>query len=122
MQRNRVAPAASAPAPSRLQDQCAWREFGARLRHWRRRAGLTQAQLGAGIGYDHTAVSKIEHGARRVTPRVAGRIDELLRAGGELVAACLRAETAELPRPAPFAPGLLRPPLPGGAPDGPAPG
>ncbi|MFI9325329.1 helix-turn-helix domain-containing protein [Kitasatospora aureofaciens] len=96
----------------------AWREFGARLRHWRRRAGLTQAQLGAGIGYDHTAVSKIEHGARRVTPRIAERIDELLGAGGELLSACLRAETAESPLPDPFVPFaavLLRPPLPGGA-------
>lgn len=68
MQRNRVVPAAAVPAPPTGRGQDAWREFGARLRHWRRRAGLTQAQLGAGIGYDHTAVSKIEHGARRVTP------------------------------------------------------
>ncbi|MFF2079282.1 helix-turn-helix domain-containing protein [Kitasatospora sp. NPDC058162] len=110
MHRNRSAPA----APPDGQQPGAWREFGARLRHWRRRAGLTQAQLGAGIGYDHTAVSKIEHGSRRVAPRVAERIDALLDAGGELVAACLRAETAGLPLLAPFGPGLLRPPLPGG--------
>ncbi|MER7751972.1 helix-turn-helix transcriptional regulator [Kitasatospora sp. NPDC097643] len=97
-----------------------WREFGARLRHWRRRAGLTQAQLGAGIGYDHTAVSKIEHGTRRVTPRIADRLDELLGAGGDLRTACHRAETAELPALAPFTPGLTRPPLPGGPPAGPA--
>ncbi|MFE3500151.1 helix-turn-helix domain-containing protein [Kitasatospora sp. NPDC059160] len=114
MHRNRSAPA----SPPDVQQAGAWREFGARLRHWRRRAGLTQAQLGAGIGYDHTAVSKIEHGSRRVAPRMAERIDELLNAGGELVAACLRAETAGLPLSAPFAPGLLRPPLPGGVPDG----
>ncbi|WP_206743657.1 helix-turn-helix transcriptional regulator, partial [Kitasatospora sp. MBT66] len=37
-----------------------WQAFGLRLRQWRRRAGLTQAQLGAEIGYDHTAVSKLE--------------------------------------------------------------
>ncbi|MEU4116628.1 helix-turn-helix transcriptional regulator [Kitasatospora sp. NPDC028055] len=116
MHRNRSAQA----SPPDVQQAGAWREFGARLRHWRRRAGLTQAQLGAGIGYDHTAVSKIEHGSRRVAPRMAERIDELLNAGGELVAACLHAETAGLPLPAPFAPGLLRPPLPGGVPDGPA--
>ncbi|WP_051838372.1 helix-turn-helix domain-containing protein [Streptomyces sp. NRRL WC-3742] len=94
------------------QETGAWREFGALLRHWRRRAGLTQAQLGAGIGYDHTAVSKIEHGARRVTPRIADRIDQLLGADGELREACLRAESAVLPALDPFAPGLLRPPLP----------
>ncbi|MDH6710159.1 DNA-binding XRE family transcriptional regulator/tetratricopeptide (TPR) repeat protein [Kitasatospora sp. MAA19] len=117
MHRNRVAAARASAPPSRpspppAQDPDAWRDFGARLRHWRRRAGLTQAQLGAGIGYDHTAVSKIEHGARRVTPRIVDRIDELLGAGGDLRAACQRAETAELPSLAAFAPGLLRPPLP----------
>ncbi|MEU1288617.1 helix-turn-helix transcriptional regulator [Kitasatospora sp. NPDC005856] len=115
MQRNRVAPAVAVPAPSAGRGQDAWREFGARLRHWRRRAGLTQAQLGAGIGYDHTAVSKIEHGARRVTPRVADRIDDLLGAAGELSAACQRAESAELCVLDVFSPALLRPPLPGGA-------
>ncbi|MFJ9609530.1 helix-turn-helix domain-containing protein [Kitasatospora sp. NPDC101176] len=115
-------PSPSAGSPATVQDPGAWREFGARMRHWRRRTGLTQAQLGAHIGYDHTAVSKIEHGSRRVTPRIADRIDELLGAGGELRAACLRAETAELAVPAPLAPGLLRPPLPatGTGPAGPA--
>ncbi|MFE6051400.1 helix-turn-helix domain-containing protein [Kitasatospora sp. NPDC056446] len=120
MERNRVAPSAAVPAPPTGQGRGAWREFGARLRHWRRRAGLTQAQLGAGIGYDHTAVSKIEHGARRVTPRVADRIDGLLGAGGELSAACLRAESAELCTLDSFSPALLRPPLPGTAPAVPA--
>ncbi|SOB85537.1 helix-turn-helix domain-containing protein [Streptomyces sp. 1331.2] len=116
MQRNRVAPAAALPAWPTGQGQGAWREFGARVRHWRRRAGLTQAQLGAGIGYDHTAVSKIEHGTRRVTPRTADRIDGLLDAGGDLSAACLHAETAELSALDSFSPALLRPPLPAGAP------
>ncbi|MGA5818016.1 helix-turn-helix domain-containing protein [Kitasatospora sp. NPDC094028] len=120
MERNRTGPDPRAPRPGGREAD-AWREFGALLRHWRRRAGLTQAQLGAGIGYDHTAVSKIEHGARRVTPRIADRIDELLGAGGELRAACLRAETvclraetAGLPVLEPLAPGLLRAPLPDG--------
>ncbi|MFJ9773568.1 helix-turn-helix domain-containing protein [Kitasatospora sp. NPDC101157] len=122
MYRNRSASASAReprdPSGRGAQGPGAWREFGARLRQWRRRAGLTQAQLGAGIGYDHTAVSKIEHGARRVTPRTAERIDELLGAGGDVLAACLRAETAELPLPDPFVPFaavLLRPPLPIGA-------
>ncbi len=51
---------ADAPPPD-----CPWQAFGARLRHWRRRAGLTQARLAAVIGYDHTAISKLEHGTRR---------------------------------------------------------
>ncbi|MFJ4186857.1 helix-turn-helix domain-containing protein [Kitasatospora sp. NPDC089509] len=103
-----------APPPALAPDPHVWREFGALLRHWRRRAGLTQAQLGAGIGYDHTAVSKIEHGTRRVAPRLVDRIDGLLGAGGELAAAGLRAETAGMSPLGPFAPGVLRPPLPGG--------
>ncbi|MFG2825441.1 helix-turn-helix domain-containing protein [Kitasatospora sp. NPDC048365] len=69
-----------------------WESFGACLRSWRRRAGYTQAQLGAAIGYDHTAVSRLEHGARRATPRLALRLDELLGAGGELADACGAAE------------------------------
>ncbi|MBD0670316.1 helix-turn-helix transcriptional regulator [Streptomyces sp. CBMA156] len=113
-----MTPATGVPAPPTGRGQDAWREFGARLRHWRRRAGLTQAQLGAGIGYDHTAVSRIEHGARRVTPRIADRIDELLGAGGELSAACQRSESAELGGLEALQPALLRPPLPGGAPLG----
>ena len=93
-----------------------WQAFGTSLRHWRRRAGLTQARLGAEIGYDHTAVSKLEHGTRRATPRLAGRLDELLSAGGELLAACRTAEDwspQALPLQPPASP--IRPPLPGGA-------
>ncbi|KOV30152.1 hypothetical protein ADK60_16855, partial [Streptomyces sp. XY431] len=60
MHRNR---AATTPVEDHL-----WQAFGLRLRQWRRRAGLTQAQLGAEIGYDHTAVSKLEHGTRRTNP------------------------------------------------------
>ncbi|WP_234326580.1 helix-turn-helix transcriptional regulator, partial [Streptomyces sp. NRRL S-495] len=53
MHRNR---AATTPVEDHL-----WQAFGLRLRQWRRRAGLTQAQLGAEIGYDHTAVSNPPH-------------------------------------------------------------
>ncbi|MER5863452.1 helix-turn-helix transcriptional regulator [Kitasatospora sp. NPDC002040] len=101
-------PAGTPPADS-------WRAFGERLRHWRRLAGLTQAQLGTEIGYDHTAVSRLEHGTRRATPRVADRLDQLLSTGGELRAACQRAERAEQTEP-PVPAGLTRPPLPGGVP------
>ncbi|MEV6976917.1 helix-turn-helix transcriptional regulator [Kitasatospora sp. NPDC093806] len=115
MHRNR---AATTPAEDEL-----WRAFGHRLRQWRRRAGLTQAQLGAEIGYDHTAVSKLEHGTRRTSPRVADRLDDLLGAEGELRAACRLAEEGTLPEPAPALPvaaptapeplDWARPPLPG---------
>lgn len=74
----------------------AWRSFGTRLRQWRRRAGLTQAQVGARVGYDHTAISKLEHGARKTPLPLARRLDELLTAGGDLLDACEAAE-AESP-------------------------
>ncbi|MFF0390399.1 helix-turn-helix domain-containing protein [Kitasatospora sp. NPDC004615] len=91
-----------------------WQEFGALLRHWRRHAGWTQAQLGAAVGYDHTAVSRLEHGARRATPRLVRRLDELLSTSGELTRCYGRAETAEADRPA-LPAHLLRPPLPPGS-------
>ncbi|WP_229927677.1 helix-turn-helix domain-containing protein [Kitasatospora indigofera] len=66
--------------------------FGARLRHWRRSAGLTQARLATLVGYDHTAISKLEHGTRRATPRLAARLDGLLGAEGDLLTAFRAAE------------------------------
>ncbi|MFB7917213.1 helix-turn-helix domain-containing protein [Streptomyces sp. NPDC056061] len=73
-----------------------WRAFGTRLRRWRRRAGLTQAQVGARVGYDHTAISKLEHGTRKTPLPLARRLDDLLTAGGDLLDACEAAE-AEAP-------------------------
>ncbi|MFC5664502.1 helix-turn-helix domain-containing protein [Kitasatospora misakiensis] len=113
MHRNR---AATTPVQDHL-----WQAFGLRLRQWRRRAGLTQAQLGAEIGYDHTAVSKLEHGTRRTSPRVADRLDDLLHAGGDLRTACRLAEegppptagTSLAPAPALASGDWARPPLPG---------
>ncbi|MET9661905.1 helix-turn-helix transcriptional regulator [Streptomyces sp. NPDC006510] len=81
------------PAPDARTAE-AWRAFGARLRQWRRRAGLTQAQVGARVGYDHTAISKLEHGTRRTPLPLARRLDELLSAGGALLVACEAAEAA----------------------------
>ncbi|MFC9324891.1 helix-turn-helix domain-containing protein [Kitasatospora sp. NPDC057015] len=88
--------------------------FGTRLRHWRRLAGLTQARLAAAVGYDHTAISKLEHGTRRATPRLATRLDGLLGANGDLLAAFHAAEeSVEGGTPAPVV--SVRPPLPGSA-------
>lgn len=83
------------PAPSGPGGAEAWRSFGVRLRQWRRRAGLTQAQVGARVGYDHTAISKLEHGSRRTPLPLARRLDDLLTAGGDLLAACEAAEARE---------------------------
>ncbi|MFI5533862.1 helix-turn-helix domain-containing protein [Kitasatospora sp. NPDC051853] len=98
-------------APAAVSAAGAWQAFGALLRNRRRRAGLTQAQLAAAIGYDHTAISRLEHGTRRANARLVQQIDELLHAEGELTAAFGKAESSEQPGPG-LPPGLVRPPLP----------
>jgi transcriptional regulator with XRE-family HTH domain len=58
--------------------------FGRQLRAWRRRAGLTQAQLGHRVGYHHTLISKLENGSREAPLGLVRRLDDLLGARGEL--------------------------------------
>ena len=106
------------PAPADARSVRAWRVFGARLRHWRRRAGLTQAQVGARVGYDHTAISKLEHGSRRTPLPLARRLDDLLAADGDLVAVCEEAERTDAGERASLAPA----PSPDPGPPGPLPG
>ncbi len=61
-----------------------WPEFGRRLRGWRRRAGLTQAQLGLRVGYHHSLISKLESGVRVPPGGLVEVLDALLGAGGDL--------------------------------------
>ncbi|MGW0519205.1 helix-turn-helix domain-containing protein [Crossiella sp. NPDC003009] len=83
--------------------------FGRELRRLRERAGLTQAQLAARLGYDHTYLSKLESGARAPRISFAGAADDLLKAGGALLALATHlrsgggaaAVTAPLPCPPP---------------------
>ncbi|MFE6779568.1 helix-turn-helix domain-containing protein [Streptomyces sp. NPDC057702] len=63
-----------------------WTEFGRALRHCRRRAGLTQHQLGLRLGYHHSVVSKWESGKRELPASLVRRLDAVLGAGGELSA------------------------------------
>jgi len=54
----------------------ATREFGRRLRHARRRAGMTQANLALALGLSRPAVVNLEQGRQNVTLRallLAGR-------------------------------------------------
>ncbi|WP_406447965.1 helix-turn-helix domain-containing protein [Streptomyces sp. NBC_00876] len=104
------------PVPADGRTAEAWRSFGARLRQWRRRAGLTQAQVGARVGYDHTAISKLEHGSRRTPLPLARRLDDLLTAGGDLLAACESADAQGRPagpQTVPAAVPVRQGPLPG---------
>ncbi|SCG65939.1 helix-turn-helix domain-containing protein [Micromonospora halophytica] len=63
-----------------------WAEFGRELRSWRRRAGLTQGQLGLRVGYHHSVISKVESGLREPPMGLPARLDELLGTGGTLTA------------------------------------
>ncbi|MFC4149431.1 helix-turn-helix domain-containing protein [Micromonospora mangrovi] len=63
-----------------------WGEFGRELRVWRRRAGLTQAQLGLRIGYHHSVISKLEGGLREPPMGLPARLDVLLGSDGALTA------------------------------------
>lgn len=66
------------------------------------------------MGYDHTAISKLESGSRRTPLPLARRLDELLSTQGELVAACEAAEGQERTGGAPGAADPVRNgPLPG---------
>jgi len=59
--------------------------FGRRLRHWRRVAGLTQADLGRRLAYDHSFISRVECGTRWPPRDLAVRCDDVLSTGQELV-------------------------------------
>lgn len=99
------------PAPDDTGDRERWVRFGRELRAWRRRAGLTQQQLGAGVGYHHSLISRVEGGVREPPPGLPERLDRLLGAGGVLSA---------LAAPSPVGGGrsVRPPPLPGTAPGG----
>ncbi|MFE6398027.1 helix-turn-helix domain-containing protein [Streptomyces alboflavus] len=90
-----------------------WAEFGRQLRCHRRRAGLTQVQLGRRVGYHHTFISRLEGGLREPPFGLVCRLDVVLETGGRLAAALAA------PRHVPPAPGrnltapTLFSPLPG---------
>lgn len=86
--------------------------FGRELRRLREQAGFTQVQLATRLGYNHTYVSKLESGAR--VPRIAfaGGADELLGAGGSLIALATTARARRQQDDRGFADGTVRVPLP----------
>ncbi|MFH8367829.1 multiprotein-bridging factor 1 family protein [Streptomyces sp. NPDC018031] len=88
-----------------------WAEFGRRLKYHRRRAGLTQHQLGLRLGYHHTLISKWESGLRELPAGLVRHLDSVLATGGELSAMVAGAATgASSPRSAtPLEPGLFTP-------------
>ncbi|MFD4502602.1 helix-turn-helix domain-containing protein [Streptomyces sp. NPDC058457] len=71
---------------------------GKQVKLWRERAGLTQAELGAAIGYSEEQVSSVERGRRAPKPGFLDSVDEVLGAGGMLAAFKEDVERARYPR------------------------
>ncbi|WP_329207756.1 helix-turn-helix domain-containing protein [Streptomyces sp. NBC_01696] len=74
--------------------------FGMQLRLLRERAGLTRAELGARLGYGEDQIASVELGRRIPKPEMIDRADEVLGAGGLLVA--MKGEVARARYPAFF--------------------
>src|SRR5689334_21167911 len=58
--------------------------FGARLRDWRMRRRLSQAQLGRLVHSSADLVAKLEKAERRPHPDLIYRLDAVLQADGDL--------------------------------------
>lgn len=76
-------------------EEAAWEEdetaavlktVGKLVKLFRERAGMTQAELGAAIGYSLELVSSVERGRRVPQPEFLSKADEVLNAGGVLAA------------------------------------
>jgi hypothetical protein len=71
----------------RMQPSEALRYFGQVARHFRDRARLTHAELGAKVGYVGALVGHVETARRIATDDYVLRLEEVLDAGGLLAAA-----------------------------------
>lgn len=69
------------------------RTVGKLIRLWRERAQMTQAELGAAIGYGLDQVSSVERGRRVPKPEFLVNADEALGAGG--IIAAMKKDVAE---------------------------
>ncbi|MFC4585463.1 helix-turn-helix domain-containing protein [Sphaerisporangium corydalis] len=71
--------------------------LGAALRHWRMHRGLALPTLAPMVLTSTSALSKMERGERKATRDVVGRLDEVLRADGFLVALYAASIGGEIP-------------------------
>lgn len=73
------------------------RMFGALLRFYRERAGLTQEALGQRIGFSKSQVAMVERGARPPKGNFAPMSDDTLNAQGALLVAATHFRVSHLP-------------------------
>ncbi|CRK57754.1 putative DNA-binding protein [Alloactinosynnema sp. L-07] len=59
-------------------------DFGARLKHCRKLAGLSQTHLAAELGYHNSVISRWENGTRQPPLKLIRRLDTILDTGGQL--------------------------------------
>ncbi|MFF3288743.1 multiprotein-bridging factor 1 family protein [Streptomyces sp. NPDC003023] len=90
-----------------------WAEFGEQLKHHRRRAGLTQQQLGQRVGYHHSLISKWESGTREPAGGAVESLERVLGADGALSPLVAPSPRREGPPHTPLGIGFFAP-LPGG--------
>jgi transcriptional regulator with XRE-family HTH domain len=74
------------------------KSVGRQIKMWRERAGLKQSELGQAIGYGEEQVSSVERGRRVPKPEFLDGADEVLGAGGMLVAFKEDVERARYPK------------------------
>jgi transcriptional regulator with XRE-family HTH domain len=74
------------------------RTVGRLVKLWRERASMTQAELGAAIGYCLDQVSSVERGRRVPRPEFLSAADEALGAGGILAAMSKDVAEARYPK------------------------
>ncbi|MGW0750012.1 helix-turn-helix domain-containing protein [Streptomyces sp. NPDC002587] len=72
--------------------------LGRQLKAWREQAGLRAAEFGTAVGYGEDLVRKVEAGKRIPRPEYLDRADEVLRAGGKIVAMKADMEQVRYPK------------------------
>ena len=74
-----------AQAPRELTPYASLRHFfGAELRQWRQRAGLSHDRLGKEVNYSGDTIGKVEKGERAPSAQLVEACDRVLQAGGAL--------------------------------------
>ncbi|MFF4488754.1 helix-turn-helix transcriptional regulator [Streptomyces sp. NPDC001544] len=74
------------------------RTVGKVVKMWRERKALTQAELGAAIGYSEEQVSSVERGRRAPKPQFLEAADRVLDAGGMIAGLKKDVEEARYPK------------------------